>query len=210
MDQALDMPWAALNELRRIVLSPWYKLLFAINGVQWKKGWHIYGMPIIQRFRGSEIEIGDHAWLRSWRSSNPLIPLHPVTLSTRSKKAVIHIGNYTNLTSTILVAMDRIEIGNHVWIGSNTTIVDTDFHPLDPNKRLIAPSEGSFKPVVIEDDVFIGMNCLILKGVHIGSCSVVGAGSVVTRNVPPNAVVAGNPAVIVKQEDISNTGDISG
>ncbi len=200
IQQAIDMPWVAINEIRRIIAIPLYWSLFAVHGIQWKMGWHIYGMPIIQKFRNSEISIGKHAWLRSWKSSNPLIPNHPVTLSTRTKRAVIRIGEYANFTATIIVASNHIEIGDRVWIGSNTIIVDTDFHPLYPNQRLVSPSAANHSPVVIDDDVFIGMNCLILKGVHIGKCSVVGAGSVVTRNVPPNVIVAGNPAVIVKQD----------
>jgi acetyltransferase-like isoleucine patch superfamily enzyme len=196
--QAIDMPWIVINEARRIISIPFCYLFFFIHGIKWGKSWHIYGMPIIQRFRGSEIFIGDYAWLRSWKLSNPLIPNHPVTLSTRSKSAVISIGQHSHLTATIIIAMNRIEIGNHVWIGSNTTIVDTDFHPLDPHQRLIDPSIADTAPVTIEDDVFIGMNCIILKGVHIGKSSVVGAGSVVTKDVPPNAIVVGNPAVFVR------------
>jgi len=85
-----------------------------------------------------------------------------------------------------------------VTIGANTTIIDTDFHPLDPNARRLRPNDGLTAPIVIENDVFIGMNCLILKGVTIGADSVVGAGSVVTRNVPANSVVVGNPAQVVR------------
>jgi acetyltransferase-like isoleucine patch superfamily enzyme len=198
LERAIDMPWIAINEIKRIIAIPFYRLLFKTYGVKWRRGWQIYGMPILQKFRGSSICIGDYASLRSWRSSNPLIPNHPVTLSTRSPKAQIIIGNHVSLTATILVAAERIEIGNHVWIGSNTTIVDTDFHPLDPDQRLIDPLAGCHAPVFIDDNVFIGMNCIILKGVHIGRSSVVGAGSVVVNNIPERTIVAGNPAAVIK------------
>src|SRR6266550_1183512 len=91
-------------------------------------------------------------------------------------------------------------------------IFDSDFHPLEPAQRLIdaqalapyfknRPPRPKLKtaPVKIADNVWIGMNATILKGVTIGENSVVAAGSVVTKSVPPNIVVAGNPAVVVKK-----------
>jgi acetyltransferase-like isoleucine patch superfamily enzyme len=103
------------------------------------------------------------------------------------------------MTGGILCAAERITIGDNVVVGANTSIVDTDFHPLDREKRRDQPSGGQTAPVVIGDDVFVGMNCLILKGVTIGDGSVVGAGSVVTRSVPQDVVVAGNPARIIRE-----------
>lgn len=96
----------------------------------------------------------------------------------------------------MLVAAERIQIGQRVQVGANCTIADTDFHPLTAAGRAQDFLAGAHAaPITIEDDVFIGMQCLILKGVTIGRGSVVGAGSVVTRDVPAGVVVAGNPAV---------------
>jgi len=122
-------------------------------------------------------------------------------LATRKPTAQIHIGNNCGFTGTTLVAAEAITIGNRVLVGANSTIADTDFHPLQPAARVQDILNGAHKPIVIEDDVFVGMNCLILKGVTIGTGSVIGAGSVVTRDVPPGVVVAGNPAAIVRKLD---------
>lgn len=196
---ALDMPWTITNEIRRVLALPCIRLMFALNGVAWGRGWRILGMPIIQRCRGSTIELGDGLTLRSWRTSNPLVPNHPVVLSTRSPDAVIRVGSQVGMTGATLVAQERIAIGDRVVIGSNSTIIDTDFHPLDPAARQIDPLAGPHLPVVIENDVFIGMNSLILKGVRVGRGAVIGAGSVVVEDVPAGAVVAGNPAEPMKQ-----------
>ena len=101
------------------------------------------------------------------------------------------------MTGATIVAAERIEIGDRVFLGANATIVDTDFHPLDPQTRRIDVLAGRHAPVLIESDVFIGMNSLILKGVQIGTGSVIGAGSVVVRDVPPGVIAAGNPAQVV-------------
>lgn len=90
-------------------------------------------------------------------------------------------------------------IGDNGVIGANTKIVDTNFHPTDSIQRWAKPSEGRIAEVAIEDNVFIGMNSLVLKGVRIGEGSVIGAGSVVARDVPPGVIVAGNPAVFVRE-----------
>jgi acetyltransferase-like isoleucine patch superfamily enzyme len=170
-----------------------------LHGIAWGKGWRIFGMPMIQRHRGSQIELGDNLELRSWRSSNPLAPNHAVVLATRTAAATIRIGKGCGFTGTTIVAAESITIGDRVLVGANSTIVDTDFHPLDPVERQRDILNGQHAAITIEDDVFIGMNCLILKGVTIGRGSVVGAGSVVTRSVPPGVIVAGNPAQVVRE-----------
>ena len=121
------------------------------------------------------------------------------------------IGDFTLLNGALIMAEEKIDIGSHCLISWNVGIADSDFHPLEPAQRLIdaqalapffkdRPARPKLKtaPVRIADNVWIGMNAVILKGVSIGENSVVAAGSVVTKSVPPNTVVAGNPAVAVK------------
>ena len=98
----------------------------------------------------------------------------------------------------------KITIGKNVIVGANCTIIDTDFHPLDPEIRRIDILAGKHAPIVIENDVFIGMNALILKGLRIGAGAVVGAGSVVLSDIPPKTIVAGIPARAIRILDNDN------
>ena len=122
------------------------------------------------------------------------------------------VGDFTLLNGAIIMAEDEIEIGSHCLISWNVGIADSDFHPLEPAKRLIdaqalapffknRPARPKLKtaPVKIGNNVWIGMNAVILKGVTIGDNSVVAAGAVVTKSVPANTIVAGNPAIAVKK-----------
>ena len=121
----------------------------------------------------------------------------------------MEIGDYCYFTNAVLLCELELRIGNYVVIGWNTAIADTDFHPLAPAERIadaIACSplgqgrrrpEIPRRPVLIEDDVWIGPTATILKGVRIGAGAVVEAGAVVTRDVPSRACVLGNPAQIV-------------
>jgi acetyltransferase-like isoleucine patch superfamily enzyme len=122
------------------------------------------------------------------------------------------IGDFTLLNGALVMAEERIEIGSHCLISWNVGIADSDFHPLDAAQRRIdahalapffkdRPPRPKLRtaPVVIADNVWIGMNAVILKGVTIGENSVVAAGSVVTKSVPANVVVAGNPAIVTKE-----------
>ena len=192
------MPWTVGLELRRRLAWPLIRAQFAWHGVAWGRGWKIFGRPILQRHRGSRIGLGDGLTLRSWPRSNPLAPTAPVVLSTRRADAVIDISDDCGFTGTTLVAADRITIGDRVQVGGNASIVDFDFHPLVPEERREHFNDGAAAPIVIEDDVFVGMEALILKGVTIGEGAVVGAGAVVTQDVPPRTVVAGNPATVVR------------
>jgi maltose O-acetyltransferase len=95
----------------------------------------------------------------------------------------------------------KVDIGNHVLIGPNVQIY-TATHPLDAKTR---NSWLEFaKPVSIGNNVWIGGNAVICPGVSIGDGAVIGAGAVVTKSVPENVVVAGNPAKIIKEIDNSN------
>ncbi len=196
-DEALATPWKAWNELWRWLAYPTVRLLFALNGIPWGRGWRLYGVPILQKHRHSRMQLGSYLQLRSSVRSNPLGANRPVVLSTRRAGAVLMIGDRFGMTGGTICASERISIGHSVTVGANTIIVDTDFHPLHSERRRLQAYPAKSAPVMIEDDVFIGLQCLILKGVTLGRGCVVGAGSVVTRDVPAGAVVAGNPAQVI-------------
>ncbi len=120
--------------------------------------------------------------------------------------AKIRIGDCCCVTGAILMAEMSIVIGCFVLIGWNTAIADSDFHPIAPaeriadamacspaGKHMVRPAVAR-AAVVIEDDVWIGPNCTILKGVRIGRGAWIGPGSVVTRDVAAESQVWGNPA----------------
>jgi acetyltransferase-like isoleucine patch superfamily enzyme len=203
-----NTPWKVKNELCCWLAYPKVRLLFAINGIPWRCGWRFHGVPIIQKHRRSVMRFGAGFRLRSSTCSNPLGANHPVILCTWQAGAVLEIGANFNMTGGALCAAERIVIGDNVTVGANTTIIDTDFHPLAPEIRRMRPQDAQTAPILIGDDVFIGMNCLILKGATIGQGSVIGAASVVTRDIPPGVIVAGNPATLVKilhEEEVSLT-----
>lgn len=194
-----EAPWKVKNHLWRILAAPFIRTRLLLQGVKIDPGCKFFGMPIIQRYGGSTIKIGANTELRSWLHSNPLAPIHPIVLATRTAEAHIIVGPNCGLTGTTIVAAAGITIGRNVLIGANCSIVDTDFHPLTPAEREIDINAGIARPIVIEDDVFIGMNALILKGVTIGAGAVIGAGSVVVKDVPKGFVAAGNPAKIIRE-----------
>jgi acetyltransferase-like isoleucine patch superfamily enzyme len=122
---------------------------------------------------------------------------------------VLEVGDDSVLVGAVFMCAERITIGRRVIISYNVTIADSDFHPIDPEQRRLdaiasAPQGDPSKrppyvtrPVVIEDDAWIGIGAIILKGVRIGRGTRVGAGTVVTRDVPPGATVTGNPARLI-------------
>jgi acetyltransferase-like isoleucine patch superfamily enzyme len=127
------------------------------------------------------------------------------------EKARVRIGDYCYFTNTLLLCELELQIGSYVVMGWNATIADTDFHPIAPAERVadaIACSplgkgrprpEIVRKPVIIDDDVWIGPNATILKGVRIGSGAFIEPGALVTRDVPARARVMGNPAQVIGQ-----------
>ncbi|WP_436629411.1 acyltransferase [Latilactobacillus sakei] len=102
-------------------------------------------------------------------------------------------SGYINSNCNI-ACFNKIDIGNDVAIAENVTIRDTDNHYIYRDGYEIS------KPITIEDHVWIGMNATILKGVTIGAGSIVAAGSIVTKDVPSNCLVAGTPAKVIKHD----------
>ena len=161
---------------------------------------------------GSNCVIDSSFCFKNFYSKKP-VGLHlgrDVTLWRTSlaadEHAVIEIGDGSYVANASLVCSARIHIGARVMIAGGVTIADSDFHPLEPAARLadtIALSPRGDRhhrpvveaaPVVIEDDVWIGWNATVLKGVRIGAAAVVEPGAVVTRDVAAGMTVSGNPA----------------
>lgn len=104
------------------------------------------------------------------------------------KNGSLRIGNGTYVNrNSLLVCESEINIGADCKISWDVIIMDSDMHPIN-SKTII------HKPVNIEDDVWIGCRCIILKGVTIGKGAIIAAGSIVTKNVPPHTIYGGNPA----------------
>jgi acetyltransferase-like isoleucine patch superfamily enzyme len=169
-------------------------------GFRLGEGATFVGRPFV---RGRDISVGRFCVLDSARFNNPLGSSRPCILRTYPGGR-ISIGDHFAATGVTIVAASEVVIGDHVTIGAEASIVDTDFHPIDYRLRLEgANSKSEVRPVRIGSHVWIGARALVLKGVVLGDRSVVAAGAVVTRSVPPDSLVAGNPARVVKTYDWS-------
>ncbi len=140
---------------------------------------------------GSNIRISGKIGIKS-PGRNPL-----------GKEAVLKLGNGVFIANdcTFVVA-DRVELGDFVSVGSGCYIADTDgHHNYNPNRPIweVPATADEVGAVTIEDNVQISRGCLILRGVRIGARSIIGAGSIVRSDIPPDSVVAGNPARVIKK-----------
>ena len=165
------------------------------RGVKVGAGGWIHGLPQIRLKKGSTVQIGDGVSLCSMSRFNPLAPVRRVAFITNAPTARIVIKDGAGISSSVLSCVTSITIGKNTLIGADCLIVDSDFHgfPLDGNE----PVKSA--PVEIGDHVFIGARTIILKGVKIGNRSVIGAGSVVTSDIPENSLAAGNPARVLRR-----------
>ncbi len=163
----------------------------------WDVSWRFLGLPLIQKHRTSHVIIGKKLKACSKAKFNTIGVYQKVIIKAVVPNSIIKIGRNLGVSGAT-ISGKSITIGNNVLIGSGALISDTDAHPIHYLQR----DDDSYiesKPIVIEDDVFIGARAIVLKGVTIGKGSVVGAGSVVTSNIPEMSIAAGNPARILKQ-----------
>ncbi len=159
------------------------------------------GSPIVSMATDSQIVIGDRANLCSASKYTALGVNHKTILRTMRSGASLSIGADTGLSGATICAAVSVSIGRECLIGANVVICDTDFHAVQPLGRRYNnnPEAIGARPIAIGNNVFIGANSIVLKGVKIGDNSVIGAGSVVVGEIPADCVAAGNPAIVLRR-----------
>ncbi len=145
----------------------------------------VNGKPIVDN--QGEMIFGDE--VRVW---SPIVRAQLYT----GKKGKLIVGRNARLNGVHIDARELVQIGENVRIAPYTIILDSDFH--DTKDHF---SDGASSPVIIERDVWIATRATILKGVTIGHGSVIAAGSVVTKSIPPKSVAGGVPARVIKKID---------
>ena len=172
------------------------RMILKAHGVVFGKNIQIPS-KVLWLIRGGRITIGDNFYLSSGNGVNPIASNLQADVYVEPG-ATLTIGNNVGMSSTRLWIHESARIGNNVKIGGCVLITDTDAHPMDYMARRSSNEGTKSAPVVIEDDVWVGAHCIILKGVTIGARSIIGAGSVVTKSIPADCVAAGNPCRVIK------------
>lgn len=161
-------------------------------GVKIGEGCKFNGKAKFYRLQECDITIGSNCTFNSSTTSNLSGVFTPCIISTAKKGAKITIGKNSGFSGTRIRCGTSITLGDNVRCGANTYIADTDAHSNDYRA-------SNDRPVVIDNNVWLGLNVVVLKGVHIGENSLIGANSVVTKDIPANVIAVGNPCRIIKQ-----------
>ena len=186
-----------ISTILRIKLGPvFYRWLFRKKGIVFGKNMSIMG--VISVIGSGKIVIGDNFCMTSGEHINPISANLQASFFTDSPNAQIRIGDNVGMSSPRIWIHEELTIGNNVKIGGGVLFIDTDCHPIDYLVRRNSNEGTCSAPIVIEDDVWIGAQSIILKGVTIGARSIIGAGSVVTKSVPSDCIAAGNPCKVIK------------
>lgn len=190
-----------LRQVRWSVGGCWARMWMRAVGVRVGANLRIGSTPYIRRKTTARIEIGCNVTIFNTLEENPAGISHRTALCAGQEGAEIIVGDETAMSGTVIVAWKSVRIGNRVKIGADAAIYDTDFHSLNAEHRVLdQPQHVSVAPVVIEDDVWLGARCVVLKGVRIGRGAIVAAGAVVSRDVPAGAIAAGVPARVIHQK----------
>ena len=189
--------WLVAGRVRESISTLWMRSVSSWWKIHLGKAVRFYGRAIFQRHPSASISIGDGCVFRSAEWSNS-IGLNRKCYISASRSAEIRIGKSSGFSGTVIAASKSITIGDRVLCGGNCTIVDTNRHPLDAVARAKNHEAGAL-PIVIEDDVFLGMNVVVLKGAKIGKGTVVAANSVVASSLPAGVIAGGVPAKVIRE-----------
>lgn len=186
---AREQPAYAFRAAASLARGQYYRMKFRLLGrrVIIGKRFRVTGRLDI-RGPGTVI-FGDNCFVNSTY-------VQPTTPWTHSREAVIRFGNGVGLAGTRIGCRMLVQVGDNTGL-SDARIMDTDFHDARGSTENRQNSQGASKPVIIGTNVWLGAGSMILKGVNIGDSATVGAGAVVASNVPPNAIVFGNPAKVI-------------
>ena len=187
-----------LRQHLRMISSPLWLLELRMRGIQFTSPIALVGQPICSRYPGSFISLGSGVTLDSAIRSNRLGGFSPCVVRTVTPTARIQLGDRVGLSNSVIVAGNSIEIGEDTLLGSGVMVLDNDFHVMGTGFSWVSECSINSKPIKIGRGCFIGSRSMILKGVTLGDRAVIGAGAVVTKDVPAYSVAAGNPARIVR------------
>lgn len=171
--------------------TAWVVPIAKLRGIAIGGSTVFYGLTKFKKARSATIKIGSRNCFRSAPTSNLIGINRPCIVSALEPGSKISIGDNCGFSGTVIGCFSSITIGDHVKCGANTLITDGDWHAEDP--RSSRP-----KAIVIEDHVWLGVNVTVMKGVKIGKNSLIGAGSIVTKDIPANVIAAGNPCVVIR------------
>lgn len=179
----------------------WGRFKMKAYSISFGKDLIVQGNLYLKKGINSKGAIGDNCFFKSGRGLNPLSRNIKTSIQIEDG-ASLTIGNNCGFSSVCLWAHQSIVIGNHVNIGADSILLDSDAHSLSyvdrRNVELDFKNKAN-KPIVIGDDVLIGTRCIILKGVHIGARSIIGSGSIVVNDIPEDCIAAGNPARVIRR-----------
>lgn len=187
----------ALSRVRASIGELW-RFEAKLRGATFEGTSWFEGRPIIGVAPHSRLILGSGLRLASATRSNGLGCFQPCVLRTIAEGAELVLESNVGLSGTVVCAGNSIWIGEGTIAGTGAMILDNDFHRFDPEHGWVTEYVKNSRPVRIGRHVFIGARAIILKGVTIGDRAVIGAGAVVTRDVPPDHIVAGNPAGIAR------------
>ena len=174
-------------------------LLFYLNGVS-IKSFSSNGIPFIHKSLNAKFSIGKNFIMNNGVRYSDSGLNGKCRIDVRDN-AVLSIGDNVGMSDVTITCHQKINIGNNVLLGVGVQIRDTDNHSLNPEHRKDVKLDWTYKktaPIQIKDSAYIGAYAFILKGVTIGENAIVGAGSVVTKNIPDNEIWAGNPARFIR------------
>jgi carbonic anhydrase/acetyltransferase-like protein (isoleucine patch superfamily) len=179
------------------------RIIRATPGVDAPASLRARGMPLLQVADGARVVLAENVLLNS-RNHGYHVNMHsPVKLLADRPGAEIVVGANTEINGTCIHAYESIHIGSDCLIAANTQIMDGSGHDASfPDVARRRLTGGGSSPIVIEDCVWIGANCVVLPGTRIGRGSIVGAGSVVRGVIPPGVLAAGNPARVVRRYEV--------
>ncbi|MDY0151562.1 MAG: acyltransferase [Candidatus Cloacimonas sp.] len=156
----------------------------------------MHGLPFIKNL--GIISIGSGFRCNSGNNYNP-IGGDTICRLVVYKRGSLNIANDVGISNSTIVCMNSIIIEDKVLVGGSCRIWDTDFHSQDAQIRTSGKdNDVKTAPIIIRKNAFIGGGSTILKGVEIGENSIVAAGSIVSKNIPPNEIWGGNPAKLIR------------
>jgi len=195
-----------IPKLRNSFFIVYNRIYFSLFGVKYGKGLSVNTK--ISLLGKGRIEIGNHFDYSSGVNINLIYRKFRGYIFSKNPNSIVKIGDNVKISSACICANESIQIGNNVNVGGECIILDNDSHPhnyifrrrgsYEQHNNQDAKSIVPTSPVVIEDDVWIGAKCVILKGVRIGARTIIAAGSIVTNDIPCDVVAGGNPCRVIR------------